>query len=267
MCGSQPGSQPAGALTVLLSLLRLRCPGTAHVQWPAACSGLIRRLHAPPPLPPCSNVSSSGLLLPASVSSGALEPLPEPQRLEGETIKFNRQGALSGHGHSSPSLLPWLSIWPKSVPSRSALPALPGPAQPSRGSRQPRDREACARRPLHASCCTHTHHPHQTPPPPTRRVYLSSPDGVELVRELSFEVQPGRSVLIMGPNGSGKSSLFRCAVGSGSGRLPRASAQRLPPHAARAPGEACSRAPCTAFRFGLLLPRGPKPATTRTPPP
>lgn len=80
------------------------------------------------------NVSSSGLLLPASVSSGALEPLPEPRRLEGETIKFNR-------------------------------------------------------------------------------VYLASPDGVELVRELSFEVQPGRSVLIMGPNGSGKSSLFRVAAG------------------------------------------------------
>ncbi|KAL4450021.1 hypothetical protein ABPG77_010690 [Micractinium sp. CCAP 211/92] len=80
------------------------------------------------------NVSSSGLLLPVSVSSGALEPLPEPRRLEGETIKMNR-------------------------------------------------------------------------------VYLSSPDGVELVRELSFEVQPGRSVLIMGPNGSGKSSLFRVAAG------------------------------------------------------
>lgn len=47
-----------------------------------------------------------------------------------------------------------------------------------------------------------------------RRVYLASPDGVELVRELSFEVQPGRSVLIMGPNGSGKSSLFRCAPAS-----------------------------------------------------
>lgn len=47
------------------------------------------------------------------------------------------------------------------------------------------------------------------------RVYLSSPDGVELVRELSFEVQPGRSVLIMGPNGSGKSSLFRWAARGG----------------------------------------------------
>lgn len=52
--------------------------------WPACC--------ALAPTPPCSNVSSSGLLLPASVSSGALEPLPEPRRLEGETIKFNRQG-------------------------------------------------------------------------------------------------------------------------------------------------------------------------------
>lgn len=80
------------------------------------------------------NVSSSGVLLPTSSSGGALEPLPEPQRVEGETVKFNR-------------------------------------------------------------------------------VYLSSPDGVLLVKELSFEVLPGQSVLIMGPNGSGKSSLFRVAAG------------------------------------------------------
>ena len=45
------------------------------------------------------------------------------------------------------------------------------------------------------------------PPPHThtrvcvRRVYLSSPDGVTLVRELSFEVLAGQSVIIMGPNG------------------------------------------------------------------
>lgn len=46
-----------------------------------------------------------------------------------------------------------------------------------------------------------------------KRVYLSSPDGTPLVRELSFEVPPGASVLVMGPNGSGKSSLFRVAAG------------------------------------------------------
>jgi ABC-type uncharacterized transport system fused permease/ATPase subunit len=46
-----------------------------------------------------------------------------------------------------------------------------------------------------------------------RRVYLSAPDGSPLVRELSFSVPLGRSVLIMGPNGSGKSSLFRVAAG------------------------------------------------------
>ncbi|GAB4818949.1 hypothetical protein N2152v2_005995 [Parachlorella kessleri] len=45
------------------------------------------------------------------------------------------------------------------------------------------------------------------------RVFLSSPDGSRLVSELSFSVEPGRSVMIMGPNGSGKSSLFRVAAG------------------------------------------------------
>ncbi|PSC72069.1 ABC transporter D family [Micractinium conductrix] len=80
------------------------------------------------------NVSSSGVLLPTSASGDSLAPLPEPRRLEGEAIKFER-------------------------------------------------------------------------------VYLASPDGHELVRELSFEVLPGRSVIIQGPNGSGKSSLFRVAAG------------------------------------------------------
>lgn len=41
------------------------------------------------------------------------------------------------------------------------------------------------------------------------RVTILSPDGTLLVRELSFEVRGGESVIIMGPNGSGKSSLFR----------------------------------------------------------
>eukprot|EP00249_Psilotum_nudum_P009342 c21867_g1_i1 orf=307-2316(-) len=42
-----------------------------------------------------------------------------------------------------------------------------------------------------------------------KNVTVYSPDGMLLVRELSFEVVLGESVLIMGPNGSGKSSLFR----------------------------------------------------------
>lgn len=42
---------------------------------------------------------------------------------------------------------------------------------------------------------------------------MLAPDGALLVRNLSFEVVPGRSVLIMGPNGSGKSSLFRVMAG------------------------------------------------------
>lgn len=50
-------------------------------------------------------------------------------------------------------------------------------------------------------------------PWPCHRVYLASPEGAMLVRELSFGVEPGRSVLITGPNGSGKSSLFRVAAG------------------------------------------------------
>ncbi|KAL6779419.1 hypothetical protein ACKKBG_A12265 [Auxenochlorella protothecoides x Auxenochlorella symbiontica] len=45
------------------------------------------------------------------------------------------------------------------------------------------------------------------------RVTLTSPDGTTLVRGLTFDVTPGRSVMIMGPNGSGKSSLFRVAAG------------------------------------------------------
>jgi ABC-type uncharacterized transport system fused permease/ATPase subunit len=45
------------------------------------------------------------------------------------------------------------------------------------------------------------------------RVFLSAPDGTTLVKELSFDVPLGSSVIIMGPNGSGKSSLFRVAAG------------------------------------------------------
>ncbi|GLJ12604.1 hypothetical protein SUGI_0194450 [Cryptomeria japonica] len=40
-------------------------------------------------------------------------------------------------------------------------------------------------------------------------VTVYAPDGTLLVRELSFEVLPRNSVIIMGPNGSGKSSLLR----------------------------------------------------------
>eukprot|EP00201_Polytomella_parva_P010323 CAMPEP_0175055446 /NCGR_PEP_ID=MMETSP0052_2-20121109/10083_1 /TAXON_ID=51329 ORGANISM="Polytomella parva, Strain SAG 63-3" /NCGR_SAMPLE_ID=MMETSP0052_2 /ASSEMBLY_ACC=CAM_ASM_000194 /LENGTH=716 /DNA_ID=CAMNT_0016320289 /DNA_START=42 /DNA_END=2189 /DNA_ORIENTATION=- len=57
------------------------------------------------------------------------------------------------------------------------------------------------------------------PPPAARRIVgpvirffrvaLDSPEGLPLVRELTFTVERGRSVLLMGQNGSGKSSLFR----------------------------------------------------------
>lgn len=45
------------------------------------------------------------------------------------------------------------------------------------------------------------------------RVALNAPDGTALVRDLTFDVPRGRSIIIMGPNGSGKSSLFRVLAG------------------------------------------------------
>lgn len=44
-------------------------------------------------------------------------------------------------------------------------------------------------------------------------VALNAPDGTPLVRNLTFSVTPGQSVMVMGPNGSGKSSLLRVLAG------------------------------------------------------
>lgn len=43
--------------------------------------------------------------------------------------------------------------------------------------------------------------------------------GAPLFRDLTLEVVPGRSVLLMGPNGCGKSSLFRVGC-AGEGLSP-----------------------------------------------
>ena len=48
-----------------------------------------------------------------------------------------------------------------------------------------------------------------TPHPPVCRLCA----GKELFNNLSFEVQPGRGIIIMGPSGSGKSSLLRVLAG------------------------------------------------------
>lgn len=44
-------------------------------------------------------------------------------------------------------------------------------------------------------------------------VHMWSPDGSALVRDLTFEVLDGTSVIILGPNGSGKSSILRMLAG------------------------------------------------------
>eukprot|EP00177_Eucheuma_denticulatum_P001688 GFKZ01003037.1.p1 GENE.GFKZ01003037.1~~GFKZ01003037.1.p1 ORF type:complete len:688 (+),score=101.92 GFKZ01003037.1:72-2135(+) len=44
-------------------------------------------------------------------------------------------------------------------------------------------------------------------------VWMWSPEGVPLVKDLTFEVTEGQSVIILGPNGSGKSSILRMMAG------------------------------------------------------
>lgn len=163
------------------------CAAWALVHWgrarPGAHPGMLRNLCPPPrrptaaARPPCSNISSSGALLPSSASEGALEPLPEPQRLEGETVKFHRcrEGT-------------WGRLQAAAAAALEASLQQAGQARGLRyvGGGQTRLTCPCPPRPPTPVC-----HP---------RVYLSSPDGVALVRELSFEVLPGR----------------RCDIGAGA---------------------------------------------------
>jgi ABC-type multidrug transport system fused ATPase/permease subunit len=122
------------------------------------------------------NVSSSNRL---KADGEEEEALPPPQRLAGDIISFDRWPATMEDGLSSAS----------------------HPQAPS----------------LHAACCASYG---KCPSVAVRtqmclrcRVALNAPDGTALVRDLTFDVPRGRSIIIMGPNGSGKSSLFRVLAG------------------------------------------------------
>lgn len=86
------------------------CVGSSVARQCCLCCEAPLHGHPAPALPPHtpphtpfsrSNVSSSGQLLPASSSAGALEPLPEPRRLEADVVRFHR-GARGGLRASLP---------------------------------------------------------------------------------------------------------------------------------------------------------------------
>ncbi|ABG03174.1 ABC transporter related [Rubrobacter xylanophilus DSM 9941] len=70
-------------------------------------------------------------------------------------------------------------------------------------------------------------------------------DGLRVLRDVSFAVQPGQRHVIIGPNGAGKTTVFKCIIGllsadSGSITVDGRDVTGLPAHARVSLGMACT---------------------------